>query len=161
MQVASALKEPLATEILPGIWLGSCQAALSRDFIENKRIKTIAQISPDCPTPWAQVTYYQVYLKDKETCGKKLWKMYAYLTTGLLKGLGRGNLLVACKRGHHRSACVMVAFLCRYFMYTVEEAFSLIQTKRPLALRRTTCMTEGVREYGLSLENSRRLMKKG
>ena len=154
------MQEPQATEILPGIWLGSCQAALSREFVESKRIKTIAQISPDCPTPWPFISYFQVYLKDKETCGKKLWEMYSYITHQLLQALSRGNLLIACKRGHHRSACVMVAFLCRYFMFTVEEAFSLIRTKRPLALRRKTCMTEGVKKYGLLLENLRRETKK-
>lgn len=144
------------SEILPKLWLGNAQAAMSKDFINKYGIKRIINITKEVPCLFSEVKYMHLQLDDLDTCQRDLNNLYDRTTDFIYDSLkNREPILVHCKMGHHRSASVVCAFLFRYLNIDYIDAVSYINSIRHCALVRNTCMMNGLFGYYITLIHSR------
>ena len=140
------------TEVLPNLWLGNYKVAMNRKFIDKFNIKYIINITTDSPNMFSHVQYLHVPIKDKHTCGKNMNKFYDDTTNYILQGLKQGcGVLVHCKRGHHRSASVVAAFLMRFLNIEYLAAVTYINKLRRCALLRKSCLVSALFNYYLHI----------
>ena len=136
------------SEILPGLWLGNQEAAIDRKFLSEFKIKYIINITKDVPNMYKDITYLHIPVDDIDTCSMNLVKLYDEATAFIMSGLSRKeNVLVHCKRGHHRSASVVGAFLMKYLGIDYLSTITYINSIRNCAMVRNTCMMNGLFKY--------------
>ena len=63
------------------------------------------------------------------------------------------NILVHCKRGHHRSGAIIASFLIKYLHLDYDSAVKYINYLRPYAMRRETNMSKHLYAYHLLISN--------
>ena len=141
-----------ADMIIGRLWLGNCNSALDYAFLEKNNIKYIVNVTDNVSSPFKNIMYYRIPIKDKETCCLHLKKIIYEQLDGALdfinKGLASGyGVLVHCKRGHHRSANVVLIFLMKYLRVGYIPCFMYISNIRPTALRRETCLNYWILNY--------------
>lgn len=77
--------------------------------------------------------------------------MYKYIDTALefiLNGLQENvGVLVHCRKGHHRSANIVLIFLMRYLKMGYIAGVIYINKIRPFALKRNTCINKWIINY--------------
>ena len=171
------IKEPDASEIIPGLWLGNYGSSLDLYFLKHFNIKYILRIHEDLPAPLSLqylnpninlkehgiynykyasdgIQYFHIPIRDSETCILNMHKLFDKTTEFIHQvRLKSENMLVHCKRGHHRSAAVVAAYLIKYLGHPYQNVVRYINQLRPCALRRSNCMTNGLFKYYLSHEN--------
>lgn len=139
------------SEIYPGLWLGNYKSATSYEFIKKHDIKCIVNVTKDIPNNFDDIDYLHIPINDKDICSKsidRILKLYDISTEFINSCLQKKyNILVHCKRGHHRSACIIVAYLIRYQNADLIDAINYIKSIRNYALVRYTCMMKGLVEY--------------
>lgn len=145
------IPEANVVEIIPHMYLGNYKSSCNDAFIKNNNIKYIMRITPqfDYDKMCKGVTYVHIPIKDKEMCDKDLNTLFDYTSDMIAKILldKPENILVHCKRGHHRSAAIIIAFFMKYLKLDYETSYIYISNKRPCALRRDTCMIEALHKY--------------
>lgn len=139
------------SEILPGLWLGNYKAAKSNKFIKKHNIKCIINVSNDIPNIFEDIDYLHIPIIDSEICFSdinKLINIYEITTDFIYNSLTNNkNILVHCKKGHHRSACIVAAYLIKYYDVKYLNAIRYINSIRKCALVRNTCMMQGLLKY--------------
>lgn len=138
--------------IIPNLWLGNKKAALDENFIRSNNIKYVVNVTDGIHCPFQFVTYYHIPIKDKKMCNDELKKvMYSYIDTALefiLKGLREHvGVLVHCRKGHHRSANIVLLFLMKYLKIGYIPGIIYINNIRPFSLRRNTCVNKWIIDY--------------
>lgn len=151
------------SEILPGLWLGNYKAAISSKFIKKHEISCIINISDDVPNLFDKIDYLHIPIKDSSICLLNTYrstKLYDITTDFINQCLLNGkNILVHCKRGHHRSACVVAAYLIKYRNFEYSNAINYINSIRKCALVRNTCMMKALLKYYIILTTIRNIKK--
>lgn len=145
-------------EVIPNLWLGNCKAAYNHNFLKTFNIKYVVTIMDDFNhnNKLDGISYYIIPLKNKNTCDKDLIPLFDKVTTLIHNLLNSGiKVLVNCKRGHHRSASVVAAYLIRYIGIKYETSIKYINLLRPCALRKDTCMTKSLFDYYLYLTQTK------
>ena len=143
-------------EIIPNLWLGNYKAAYDKSFLQKYNIKYILTIMEDFNIKYKYdtITYLNIPVKDKDTCVKNLIQLFnttgEFINNALMK---RTGVLIHCKKGHHRSASVVAAFLIKYLNIDHVSAVLYINYLRPCALKRNTCMTNGLFRYYQHINN--------
>ena len=151
------MSENSADEIIPNLWLGNSMSALNWVFVCKNKIQYIVNITNDVPCIFNCVKYLQWAIRDQDICGKCLDlveiidRIVDFIHYGLRQNMG---VLVHCKEGHHRSASMIMAYLIKYHSFSYHQSRQYIRSKRPSALKRTTCVMDGVQSYYL-LKRSR------
>lgn len=141
-------------EIIPNLWLGNYKAAYSKEFLDNYNIKNIITIMDtfDNRYKYNNINYLCFPLKDEDTCIlDDIFEKTNEFIYNVLKN--NEKVLVHCKKGHHRSASIIAAFLMKYLEVDYMAAILYINHLRPCALRRDTCMTNNLFKYHLKLNN--------
>lgn len=138
--------------IIPNLWLGNKTAALDESFIKSANIKYVVNVTDGIHCPFNFVTYYHIPIKDKRMCeSHSRESMYIYIDSALefiLKGLQEGaGVLVHCRKGHHRSANIVLVFMMKYLGIGYIPGMIYINSIRPFALRRNTCINKWVINY--------------
>jgi hypothetical protein len=138
--------------IIPNLWLGNKHAALDKNFIQKNNIKYIINVTDGIHCPFHDIIYYHIPIKDKRMCDpKSMDVMYEYIDTALeyiLKGLRENvGVLVHCRKGHHRSANIVLIFLMKYLKIGYIHGMMIINNIRPYALRRNTCVNKWIIGY--------------
>lgn len=144
-------------EIIPNLWLGNCKAAYDKGFLMKYNIKYIITIMENFEEPFRLncITYFIIPMNDKKLCSKNMINIFESTTDFIFKALKENSpILVHCKRGHHRSASVIAAYLIKYLKINYVVAINYINFLRPYALIRDTCMSKGLYEYYLYLNNN-------
>jgi len=146
------LKENDVDLIIPNLWLGNKHAALDENFIRTKNIKYIVNVSDGIHCPFSFITYYHIPIKDKRMCSEaSRHVMYTYIDTALefiTKGLRENvGVLVHCRKGHHRSANIVLLFLMKYLKIGYIPGIIYINNIRPYSLRRNTCVNKWIIDY--------------
>ena len=141
-------------EIIPGLWLGDEISSYNETFLKQHNIKYIIRVLPetDQARKYDYVTYIHLPIKDESMCQKDLNNLFEkvnYLIKNIITN--KCKVLVHCKRGHHRSAAFVAAFLIRYLHLSFRQAVRHINKIRPCALRRDTCMTKALYNYYILL----------
>jgi len=139
-------------EIIPNLWLGNKTAALDENFIQSKNIQYIVNVTDGINCPFTYITYYHIPIKDKKMCDTRSKKaMFKYIDTGLefiLNGLKENvGVLVHCRKGHHRSAGLVLVFLMKYLRIGYLPGMIYINNIRPYALNRNVCVNKWVINY--------------
>uniref|UniRef100_A0A6C0CCD6 Tyrosine specific protein phosphatases domain-containing protein n=1 Tax=viral metagenome TaxID=1070528 RepID=A0A6C0CCD6_9ZZZZ len=132
-------REPNATHILNNIWLGNMEAACDFNFVTKNKIMDIMNVTPDGFDNFGFITYHRYPIKD-ENINKNL--AHRALDTGaaIIHKCVRENrpILIHCKRGHHRSATIIMYYLMKYLSFDLSQAIIFIKRKRPKSFRRVT-----------------------
>lgn len=140
-------------EIIPRLWLGNYKAAYNKNFLEKYQIKHILTIMDffDLNYKYDDIDYLIIPLKDKQTCSisNMFEKTNEFIYNALKK---EENILIHCKKGHHRSASIVAAFLIKYLEIDYNSAVMYINHIRPCSLRRDTCMTQHLLNYSKKLD---------
>lgn len=137
-------------EIIPRLFLGNYQASLDKNFLEKNNIKYIIRVIPEFHNlMFYNVKYIHVPMKDDLICGYQLDGLFNFISDLIYNILVNTNssILIHCKKGHHRSANMVAAFLIKYRGYSFNEAFNHINKIRPCALRRETCIGIELNKY--------------
>lgn len=139
-------------QIIPNLWLGNKKSALDEEFIRSHNIKYIVNVTDGIHCPFPFITYYHIPLKDKKMCeGQSRDAMYKYIDTALefiLNGLRENvGVLVHCRKGHHRSANIVLLFLMLYLEIGYIPGTIFINNIRPYSLKRNTCVNKWIINY--------------
>jgi len=138
--------------IIPNLWLGNKYSALDENFIRSSNIKYVINVTDGIHSPFPFITYYHIPIKDKKMCDSQSREvMYTYIDTAIniiLKGLQENvGVLVHCRRGHHRSANIVLIFLMKYLKIGYIPTMIYINSIRPYSFKRNTCVNKWVMNY--------------
>lgn len=154
-------KENDVDEIIPGLFLGNYKASYDYDFLSKHNIKYIIRVMSEMDNDkiYNGITYIHIPIKDNEICTKNLNNLFGFASDFILYALSKNknnmnNILVHCKRGHHRSASVVAAFLIKYTNTDYISAIRYINNIRPYALSNDKCIMKALYKYYLSLNNN-------
>ena len=128
--------------IFPGLWLGNLIIATDTKFIFNNNIQSIINVSKETYIKLPNISYHDIPMQDIEVCENKDYLTDMLETVHILHDniINKKNVLVHCKRGHHRSASIIVLYLIIYNKMSLYDAIYFIKTRRPTTMRRFTCM---------------------
>lgn len=147
------INESMADEILPGIWLGNYEASQNLNFIRTNKIKYIINVSDNLPNNFPNLKYLNHYIKDIKICKSeysfyKLCEAFDQTFHFIVNAIkSHSNLLIHCKRGHHRSASFLAVFISRFMNVSLEDSMKYIKYHRPLAFKRETCVSNYLKLY--------------
>ena len=145
-------------EIVPGLWLGNIKSAYDKTFLNNYSIKHILTLYEafDNNYKYSNINYLTIPIRDKQMCNGNvnMNEFFDKMSEFIYKALkNKESVLVHCKKGHHRSAAVVAAFLIKYYKFDYLTATKYINKLRPCALRRDKCMSHDLFKYNLHLKN--------
>lgn len=144
--------EPDATEIIPNVWLGNYRSAISSNFIKKYNIQYIINATKDVPCVFPHIQYLKIEVSDDDTCYKNIAHIFNESVDLIYKAIKeRKNILIHCKRGHHRSASLVAAFLMKHMKLNYVDALAYINSRRPCALIRNTCMVKALFDFYTNL----------
>ena len=152
------INENIIDKILPGLYLGGINSCKS-DILSKYKIKVVLKVMPEFDIPLDQklkdIQYFHIPIKDNDTCGIDINNLFDKCADTIYHKLmieKKGNILVHCKQGHHRSACIIGAFLIKYLNIDYITAVQYIKSIRPCALRRNVCVSECLINYYLYIK---------
>jgi protein-tyrosine phosphatase len=148
------IPEEDVTEIIPHLWLGNEKSSHCKKFLNKYNIKHIIRVLPNKENThskkrvYGNVSYLNIPIVDSDTCFKDLYEFFESTNNYIHRALNNNEpVLVHCKRGHHRSASVIAAYLIKHLNIHHNRAVWYINYIRPCALRRDTCITRGLYNY--------------
>lgn len=151
------MPESDVTEIIPGLWLGNYKSAYSKKFLNKYKINNVMTVMHNFNPKYRynNISYFNIPIKDSDivsnvNCLFNSAVDYIHRLLSVNK-----NILVHCKRGHHRSASIVVAYLIKYKGYKYLNAIQKIKNVRPLAMRRDTNISRALYNYNLYIQNKR------
>jgi protein-tyrosine phosphatase len=136
-----------ADEILPGLWLGNMYAAKNINFLKQNNIKNIINVTKVIPNYFvnSDIKYVRIPIRDKEICDKNLINIFNISGKYIYKKLkNKENILVHCKWGHQRSACIVAAFIIKYLKIDILDTLKFIKYKRKCTFYRKTCILKNM-----------------
>lgn len=141
-----------ADMILPNLWLGNKKASQDEEFLKRNNIKYILSVIDESPNIKNNTMHHWIKIKDAEVCDDKfknemllqIDNAVNFINLGLSNNCG---VLVHCKRGHHRSANMIVMFMMKYLNIGYLPAIIYINKIRPTAMVRKTCVNKWVLHY--------------
>lgn len=139
------MQENHMDHIMNQIYLGDQDSALNHDNLIQHNIKYVINCTPNIPCPFKDIKYYRIPIHDKSLCdvsvGQQMFEYifnaFKVIDTALKCHCG---VLVHCKKGHHRSANIILFYLVYKYNIGYINALILINNIRPKALVRNTCI---------------------
>lgn len=123
-----------AVEILPNLWLGNLQSALSYEFIQGHCITCVINCTEDCPfIDLPGLKKIRVPLRDTGST-QAMKNMYLLLdrsATAIYRLLPKFRILIHCYAGRQRSVSIILAFLMKYAGFSLQEALDTLRSKKP------------------------------
>lgn len=142
-------EEKDVSEIIPGLWLGNITAAKNIDFLRNNNIKNIINITKNYPNYHQnEIDYLQFPYDDDDTMALDMNTIFNKSNEYIINTLKSGkSILVHCKRGHHRSASLVAAFLIKYMGFSYCDSIKYINGIRKYALRRNAAIVHKLYDF--------------
>lgn len=137
-------------EIIPGLWLGNLKSAYSKSFLDKYKITNILTLYEefDYTKKYSNINYMIIPIRDRDLDSIKLNELFDITGQFIYQALKKKeNILVHCKKGHHRSGATVAAFLIKYCKFEYEKAIKYINSLRPCALRRDKYMSKELFSY--------------
>lgn len=141
---------PKVTKIMDGLWLGNLNDANNLSFLIENNITVVINISFEKIVIYDNIDYYQFRITDDDICDNKMniINELTQVTDCLNYYLGNNrNILIHCKKGHHRSASILALYMVRYHNYDLSHAVDYIKNLRPTAFRRFPCIMYQIIAY--------------
>lgn len=139
--------------IVPGLYLGNFNVSNNLNALKKYNIKYIIRATLQGGNIYPDFHYLHVPIKDYMVNTIDTDHLFMYTGLYIQKNIFNGNILVHCKKGHHRSACIIAAFLFKTLNIPYETILQYINSIRNCALRRDTFMMRGLYKYYLKLNN--------
>ena len=124
------------SEILPNqLAVGSIVSAADRDFLKGHGITHIVSVTQfGHAVQWFPDDFVYLVLDVQDTVtdelGQHLSQCVDFIDRAIASG---GKVLVHCNQGRSRSVTVAAAYLTARLQCPVDDALSMIKTKRPIA----------------------------
>lgn len=132
-----------ASEVLPGLWIGSACAAADPLWLADRQIGFVLNAAREherslLPAAWRErVDYHKVQLEDRWVYTTRQFLDDLDAAVARLSAWRRahpdGSVLVHCNLGISRSTSVVLRYLQRVHGMSVGEALALVQRARPFA----------------------------
>jgi hypothetical protein len=123
------------------IWLGNMYISQDLDFMTRYGIKYIINVTSDVPNKFDFIHYVRFPIHDRDACKINLMEMMDQGADVINEAVStKQQILIHCKRGHHRSASIIAFYLMKYHNMSLRNAICLIKQIRPTSFRRMTCM---------------------
>lgn len=156
------LYESDVNEIIPSLYLGNNKASYDVDFLTKYKITHIIRVMKefDYNNMYNTITYFHIPIEDNKICTvykNNINNLLDFTSDTINKLLSNknNNILVHCKKGHHRSAVVICAFLIKYLNVCLNNAVLYIHKLRLCALTRDSCMVKALLNYNDYLLNKK------
>ncbi|XP_063054520.1 dual specificity protein phosphatase 5 [Engraulis encrasicolus] len=119
-------------ELAPFLYLGSAYHASRHDFLSERRITALLNVSKrdTAPAKW-QYDYKWIPVEDSHTADISSHFQEAFDFIDRVKQ-GGGKVLVHCEAGISRSPTICMAYLMRTRSLRLEEAFDVIRQQRAM-----------------------------
>jgi protein-tyrosine phosphatase len=143
-----------ADEIIPGLWLGSRYAALNREYLAEKKIRTVFNCTKNIEFETSVPRRYRIpvddNLQEAEIRNLELWSFeIVYKISSELRRAQADNtaVLVHCAAGMQRSAASVAMYLVAMKNMTTDEAMAFIQSKRDIAFTPRANFEKSIRGF--------------
>uniref|UniRef100_A0A0D9V1A3 Uncharacterized protein n=1 Tax=Leersia perrieri TaxID=77586 RepID=A0A0D9V1A3_9ORYZ len=144
-----------------GLYLGSVGAALNKDALKSLNITHILIVARSLnPAFPAEFNYKKIEVLDSPDIdlAKHFDECFSFIDESISTG---GNVLVHCFAGRSRSVTIVVAYLMKKHQMSLENALSLVRSKRPQVAPNEGFMSQLENfEKSLQVEQERRLMQR-
>lgn len=140
MQSLDYSSVPNAHQVLPGLWLGNCNAAQDAAFLMTAKIGAVANATKDIPNFFERqgIDYHRVSVDDDlqphsiQHMAEKMDDAVRFIKQHYLTS--RKPVLVHCFAGMQRSAAIVTAFIMKYTSETdLIKVAAFVRKKRPIA----------------------------
>ena len=140
-------------KITPHIWLGNYKAAYDKKELDKYNINYIINITDKIESPFNDKNYLIIPIRDKYSCDNKsknyimyqILKSFDFINTAINNN---SNILIHCKKGHHRSANLILFYLVYKYNIGYIPALIYINNIIKYALNRKTCVNKwGIEVY--------------
>ena len=116
------------TEVLPGLFISDMYHAQDRKEISSRNILSIVNITDDVPTPFEDVEYLRVPIKDNISV--KISTFFEQTFDFIDDARKKGGVLVHCGHGISRAPTIVAAYLMKKYKLGYEQALESIRIKR-------------------------------
>ena len=140
-----------ANEIMPNLWIGNFQTALDADFLKKNNIKLIINVTVDTPMNQPDIDYVHVPIPaEKEDICEDYPKLFNLLADRINEFLNQNEgVLVHCKKGHNRSACIVAAYLIKHANTEYLDAMIYINSLRNCEMIKNNHMTKELYKFSI------------
>lgn len=147
--------------ITNNIWLGNKAAAHNKQLLDKYNIKYIINVTPDIENKFENqgIKYLRVPIHDAELCEVKVNKKNYELLLESFRMINEAiknkyGVLVHCKKGHHRSANLLLFYYIYMYNTSYIKTLIMINYIRPKSLVRNTCINNwGMEIYKNIIKN--------
>lgn len=127
--------------IMNNLWLGNWKSAHSANFVNSNKICKIINVTDNIPNKFVHIKYQTFEMRDENACQKNLFGMMIEGAKIINKAINKNKaILIHCKRGHHRSASIIVLYFMMYHNMSLIDALIYVKQIRPTSFRRISCM---------------------
>lgn len=116
------------TEVIPGLYISDMYHAQDRNAIEARNIRSIVNVTEDVPTPFEDVEYLRVPIKDR--IGVNISDYFEETYNFIESGLKRGGVLVHCGHGISRAPTIVASYLMKRYNIGYDKALDTIRFTR-------------------------------
>jgi protein-tyrosine phosphatase len=116
------------TEVIPGLYISDMYLAQDMNGITSRNIKSIINVTEDAPTPFEDISYLRIPIKDNVTVN--ISDYFNQTCDFIEEGLKQGSVLVHCGHGISRAPTIVAAYLIRKYKMTYEAAVEKIRETR-------------------------------
>lgn len=129
----------MATEIIPGLWIGDKNSAHNIDFINEKKIRNIINCSKNIKfSQYLNKNIEKIRIPVNDHPNKTynidnnhLYKHFNTITTFIHKKIQQqSNVLIHCREGVQRSPSIIVAYIMKYGKVNKNKAIYFVKSKR-------------------------------
>ncbi|BAD69005.1 putative DsPTP1 protein [Oryza sativa Japonica Group] len=146
--------------IVQGLYLGSVGAAMNKDALKSLNITHILIVARSLnPAFAAEFNYKKIEVLDSPDIdlAKHFDECFSFIDESISSG---GNVLVHCFAGRSRSVTIIVAYLMKKHQMSLENALSLVRSKRPQVAPNEGFMSQLENfEKSMQVEQERKLMQ--
>ena len=116
------------TEVLPGLFISDMYHAQDRKEITSRNIRSIVNITDDVPTPFEDIEYLRIPIKDNGSVQISTFFEETYDFIDAARK--RGGVLVHCGYGISRAPTIVAAYLIKKYKLGYQQALESIRLKR-------------------------------
>ena len=150
-----------ATKICYNLWLGNMNVAYDDIFFNKYKVSHIIDVTPEKIDHYRNISCTKIPIYDRDA-HKFEKEIFNYMINGakiIHDKINNGQVvLVHCKRGHHRSASIVILYLMKYHQMSLLEAIKIIKQKRPTAIRRISCMVKLLIKYEITRKSKKEII---
>lgn len=126
--------DPIPSEVIPGLYIGSIGAALNKNFLLENQIGFILTVADNLNNSFPDLfTYKSIEILDTIDFNilNVLDQAFEFIDTAVNSG---NKVLVHCFAGKSRSATVVIAYLMKKHSMRLEAALEYLKAKRPVVM---------------------------